>query len=200
MTNSAHVAPVLPGEDSRARRVRGQGGSVLIFVLAVITMLTLGVVSTLFVSQSMFRTSVKLEETATNVHDIDGAMEYAVNTVRRTTDMCNGELGNGEPGNPLQVVHIGSNGDFESKYDVFCEASVVPSGMTPPDPNEPVRYVDLRVARSSGVTDGKARIRVFDGGATGDPGYMLVVCDWVLTGPLVAEVGALDWCPPAEEL
>lgn len=166
----------MPFNDAPSRR--GQRGSVLLFVLGILILLTFGVVAVLNMSGSSVRVASNLETSTKTIHRIDGSMEYATNLVRQTKDECT------DPSNEVQVVTQGDNdGDFTSDYDVFCIPSI---GVVQTAGR---RTVDLYATDASDTVVARARVRVADTmGGVERIGYTVEVCDWILTAKLVASV------------
>lgn len=149
------VAPV-----SRRLGPQGQEGSLLILVIAVVLVLSIGVVSVLHMSLNADTVAVKLEDSDQNVHGADGALEKAVNDVRDDPAECTASM------------------TYDS-YGVECSG--------PGTAGNPTRVVDLLATRSGNVV-GKARVRFTDKD-NGQPltGYMVEVCDWLLGGTMLSE-------------
>lgn len=174
-----------------ADRRRGQSGSVILFVMGILVLLTFGLLAIVAMTQTTLRVSVKLEETAQTVHALDSSMEHAANIARNHKDLCTGATG------PEQLVSIGHNNqyedEFESDFDVFCDKSS--GSIEYPDS----RNVDLTAQDSTSQPVGMVRARIEDGDGSDESGYRIVVCDWVLTADLINRVGTLDDCPPMED-
>lgn len=121
------VAPV-----RRSVLRRGQSGSVLMFVLAMVLMLSIAVSVVLTMSLNSDTVAVKLEDVTKRDHQVDGVLEDTVNLVRNDKTQC-------------------STGMTDGSYTVDCTST---------DLGSDTRKVDLVVSDSD--VAGKARILVVD--------------------------------------
>ena len=154
-------------------RHKNQRGSILLMVLAVVLMLTVGVLALLRATSSTRSVADKLETDTRTLHVIDGRLEEAINQVRDDETTC-------PPGSRTQMVSLSA-----SRFDVFCQGVADPSLPDPP----PHRTVDFEVVESGGTQIfGVARIRVSDEVNTERlVGHSIEVCDWLLGRQAVAE-------------
>lgn len=141
---------------------RGQEGSILILVLAVVLMLSIGVVGMLNMSLNTDSIAVTMRGSTEAVHKVDGALEAATNVVRNDPALCGG------------IVPVTPQG----AYNVECVQTSTSTG-----PANPHRTVDLIASPDGtpGVVVGKARVRFtdYENGAE-VAGYSVEVCDWLL--------------------
>ncbi len=170
MGSTTDTSPRTPTIHSRHK---GQRGSILLMVLAVVLMLTVGVLALLRMTSSTRAVADKLETDASTLHQIDGRLEEAINMVRDDTNTC-------PPGTRTQMVGLPA-----SRFDVFCIGLADPSLPDPP----PHRTVDFEVIET-GRTDpfGLARIRVNDEvNSERLVGHSIEICDWLLGRKAVTE-------------
>ena len=155
------------------RRRNGQRGSILLLVLAVVLMLTVGVLALLRMSSSTRSVADKLETDTRTLHQIDGRLEESINLVRDNTATC-------PTATRTQMVGLSA-----SRFDVFCQGVLDPAAADPP----PSRTVDFEVIET-GNTDpvGLARVRVNDEVNNERlVGHSIEVCDWLLGKQAVTE-------------
>ena len=137
----------------RDRHDLNQSGSIMLFVMAMVLMLTIAVVAILSMSLNSDVVALKLEDSTKRDHQIDGVLEDVVNDVRNDAARCT-------PAIP------------EGAYQVDCTTTIL-------NPDPLVRRADLTVVRANDSTVvGKARIKVVDDPS---PGYKIEVCDWLLS-------------------
>ncbi len=155
---------------TRPSRRKGQRGSVLLLVLAVVLMLTVGVVAVLRATTSTRVVADKLETDTKTLHRIDGALEQRINQVRDDANPAECPPGSGLSRN---------FGDF----DVRC------IGIPADPPTVASRTMDFEVERvdSDGLI-GLARVKVADE-INGEPlvGYSIEICDWLLGSRAVGQ-------------
>lgn len=102
-------------------RERSQRGSILLFVLTMVLILTVAAISILAASLNADVTANKLQDSTKSQHRVDGALEEAVNEVRNDSTICSTTA-------VLPVTVDGVN------FSVACDPVTVP---TPP-PNSRV--------------------------------------------------------------
>lgn len=146
----------------RVRSAGGQGGSVLIFVLAIVLMLSIAVFGMINMSMNAQQLAVNMKGTTQSAHKVDGALEQATNEIRNRPASC-------MPSVPLPAG---------SDYVVEC----IGPNAAAADAANPHRRVDLLAYKASEPDlVGKARIRYTDfENGNQLTGYTVEVCDWLL--------------------
>lgn len=144
---------------------RGQSGSILLLVLAVVLMLTIGVLAVLNMTITAGRTATSLELSTKAAQRVDGALEKSVNAVRDDEAAC-----------PTQTGTTENYGD----YDVECR--LAPPPATPVIQSRTMDFFAYPAGSTSNLV-GKARVRVVDeANGVENVGYSIEVCDWLLGG------------------
>lgn len=141
----------------------------LLFVLAMVLVLTVGVAAILTTSLNTQTVADKLEDSTRTQHRVDGALEEAVNQIRNDTTICSTTA--------TITVTVDS-----TSYDVEC------TPVTTTEPN--VRLYDLAASRTSEpIVTGLSQVKVIDWPSLG---YKLEVCDWLLGRNVTAPINACD--------
>lgn len=163
--------PAFPGFVALRRRAvdlsgrRGQQGTILLFVLTMVLILTVAAVSILAASLNADVTANKLQDSTKSQHRVDGALEEAVNEVRNDSTICSTTA-------TLPVTVDGMN------FSVDC------TPVTPAPASSRIYNLAASGSSGSGVL-GLAQVKVIDWPSLG---WKLEVCDWLLgrnvTAPL----------------
>lgn len=152
--SSRHLPWALDSVADRGERSIGrkrQSGSVLIFVMAMVLVLSIAVVAVLTRSLNTDIVAVKLEESTKHDHKVDGVLEDVVNEVRNDDSDCQTNMS-------------------VSGFVVDC--------VSQPGAEPDTRTADLTVIEGGSSVVGKARILLNDNPTTG---YTIDVCDWLLS-------------------
>lgn len=138
----------------------------LMFVLAVVLMLSIAAVALLRMTFTAGEVASGLSVSTRTLHSIDGAMEKAVNEFRNDAlKACDGSLTN------------------YGTYSVSCIDVVF---TTPPAPAG--RTMTFLAENGYGDVAGRARVRVVDAvNGQASVGYSIEVCDWLLGAASVDE-------------
>lgn len=162
-----------PRTRADARRRPGQQGSILLMVLAVVLMLTIGVLGLLRMTSSTRSVADKLETDTRTLHQIDGRLEEAINLVRDNTTTCPSNV-------DTQMVGL-----TPSPFNVFCRG-VADASLPDPPPHRTVDFQVIEAGRPDPV--GLARVRINDEvNSERLVGHSIEVCDWLLGAQAVTE-------------
>ncbi len=138
----------------------------LMFVLAVVLMLSIAAIALLRMTLTAGNVASGLSVSTRTLHAIDGSMEKAVNEFRNDTlKACDGSATN------------------YGTYKVACTDVVFTTAPAPAG-----RTMTFLAEKGTGEVAGKARVRVVDA-VNGQPsvGYSIEVCDWLLGAASVDE-------------
>ncbi len=158
-------------------RARGQAGSVLLFVLAIVLVLTLAIGAILRASASTNAVAHNLEEDTAEKQSIDGQMEKMVNILRNAETLAQtAECPSTEVPPEVDGVSV----DCYGREDVTSPAKG--------------RKYSIQAERDGQVV-GQARVYVTDEVNNEDSvGYSLTVCDWLI-GTRLVNNQTLIGCP-----
>lgn len=153
---------------------RPQRGSVMLFVLAVVLVLTMAVGALLTATRSTGVVAVNLKEFSAYTQKVDGAMEKMVNVLRDD-----------------DLITCPSNIEVYEGIQVQCTERL---NVTSPT-NGRKYNIQAEDPAQGGQVVGRARIYITDelNGAS-SVGYSLMVCDWLIGKGLVTTV-TLQGCP-----